>query len=86
MVNRERSVLYVKHRYPMARMSARQEAIACSKREPIMRVLPGLMLVILLGRWTRRSWRPLFLRLLVILEGSTKYRPLSLPIWLQRRW
>jgi EmrB/QacA subfamily drug resistance transporter len=49
MVNRERSVLYVKHRYPMAQMSARQEAIARSKREPIMRVLPGLMLVMLLG-------------------------------------
>ena len=49
MVNRERSVLYIKHRYPMAQMSARQEAIARSKREPIMRVLPGLMLVMLLG-------------------------------------
>src|SRR5215208_8146242 len=33
----------------MAQMSARQEAIARSKREPIMRVLPGLMLVMLLG-------------------------------------
>jgi hypothetical protein len=39
----------------MVQMSARQEAIVRSKREPIMRVLPGPMLVMLLGALERSS-------------------------------